>query len=80
MIPCAWINDFDTHECQEYCIDNPRMKCRGTIRCIDVYGAYHDQYLCFLLQAFPYLYESYCKTHVEDETRNFDKRKSIIEL
>jgi len=49
--------------------------------CIRVWGTYRDRYLCFLLRAFPYLYESYCKTqHVEDETRNFDKRKSIIEL
>lgn len=71
-------------KCQEYCIDNPRMKCRGAIRYTAgyayAYGVYRDRYLCFLLRAFPYLYESYCKTRAEDETRNFDKRKSIDEL
>lgn len=79
MISCARINDFDTRECQEYCIDNPRMKCREAIRCTAgyayAYGAYRDRYLCFLLRPFPYLYKSYCKIHAEDETRNFDKRK-----
>lgn len=37
MILCARINDFDARECQEYCIDNPRMKCRG-VRYAYAYG------------------------------------------
>lgn len=82
MIPCARINDFNARECQEYCIDNPRMKCRGAIRCTAgyayAYGAYRDRYLCFLLRAFPYLYDSYCKTRAEDETRNSDKRNRSL--
>lgn len=73
MIPCARINDFDTRECQEYCIDNPRMKCREAIQCTAgyayAYGAYRDRYLCFLLRPFPYLYKSYCNIHAAKTKR-----------
>lgn len=38
MIPCVRINDFGIRKCQEYCIYNPRMKCRGAIRCTVEYA------------------------------------------
>lgn len=82
---CVRINDFGAHECQEYCIDNPRMKCRGTGRytieiCIRIrmYIAIDIsvfRYDCFHI--FPETIAKHSAYSLRMSTRNFNKRISM---
>lgn len=78
MIPCVRINDFGARECQEYYIDNPRMKCRGghSMRrvCIRVYTAH----IAINIHLFPPLWAYFRKPsqnmYTKNEIRNFNKQ------
>lgn len=86
MIPCVRINDSGARECQEYCIDNPRMKCRRGARrytvkvCIRVrmHIAIDISVFCYF-HIFTEAIAKHAAYRLRMVTRNFDKRILITD-